>query len=125
MVKNIAVLGAKKINDTKIGNLMSKINHDLEAFRCPDATILMRRALDAFCLSENTKEQLVLDSIEPSLENNIRGYIEHNSLPLNVDSITKKEIKETDILLWEEKFDEEDYEDVSVIYSFSITKKAS
>ena len=71
------------------------------------------------------KSNSFLTRIEPSLENNIRGYIEHNSLPLNVDSITKKEIKETDILLWEEKFDEEDYEDVSVIYSFSITKKAS
>lgn len=93
---------------------------DLEAHRCPDATILMRRVIENFLSSEHST--LEITSIEPSLKRNLIGYIESMSLNLNLDSENAEDITEGNRVDWEPKFDEEDYEDVTQRVTLTLTK---
>ena len=94
---------------------------NLEAFRCPDATIIMRKKIDDFVKSKD-EPSLLLSSIEPSLENNLKAFIEHNSLPISIQKIESTGISEQKRKEWLAHFDEEDFEDVSEVKHFHITK---
>jgi len=96
---------------------------NLQAYRCPDATSLMRRSIDLFLKDES--QSLTIQSIEPSLVRNIKGYIESLSLALSIKSETYTDITDEDKLSWEDSFDEEDYEDVTQITSITIIKSST
>jgi hypothetical protein len=91
----------------------------LEALRCPDATRMMRRAIDQFLKTDDNV--LKLSTIEPSMERNIKAFIGMESLPVSFTSSTRP-ITEDDHRAWLEHFDEEDFEDVSTINTFTIQR---
>lgn len=85
---------------------------DLEALRCPDATIKMRKAIKEFMQGSQTT--LELRSIEPSLKRNIEAFNVENGLGLSVSTRTIG-ISAEQRLTWKENYYEEDYSDVSHI----------
>jgi hypothetical protein len=95
---------------------------NLDAFRCPDATIYMRRAIKSFEEQANT-HTLTLVTIEPSMERSLRHLLEDKpALTLGAAQQTPitHDLRQT----WADNFDEEDHEDVHVVYTFTITRHA-
>lgn len=93
---------------------------NLKANRCPNAQLTLNQILDKFMIS-GLAELNVL-SIEPSLERSLRQRIAHLELPICIDeTIEEIAISTEHVSAWAEEFDEEDYEDVSVIRVFKIT----
>lgn len=98
---------------------MDTSNHpicDLGAFRCPDATIHMRRALNEFAQSGATVFTLV--SIEPSLPRSIEAILAQGELPLILERTDTRPITAEDRARWDAHFDEEDHEDCTQLRIF-------
>ena len=93
---------------------------DLKAHRCPTAQVLMNRILDLFIQSDDC--YLVIQSIEPSLERNIKGRIAALDLNVVIDAVEQSAISQKDIDDWLCDFDEDDFGDVTVLTKFTITK---
>tara|TARA_Y100000310_G_scaffold195539_1_gene195522 strand:- start:96 stop:401 length:306 start_codon:yes stop_codon:yes gene_type:complete len=98
------------------------MKYNLDAYRCPDATILMRKAISQF-MGNTDVNSLCLSSIEPSLENNLKAFIEHQGLPITISKIDSTPISQEQREQWLDNFDEEDFEDVSNINSFYLKKQ--
>ncbi|MBD77483.1 MAG: hypothetical protein CL840_00915 [Crocinitomicaceae bacterium] len=95
----------------------------LEASRCPDATIHMRRVIQWFM--EQEQSTLNLESIEPSLVRSLPAYVQVEQLPVEVKQADPRQITDEDKAKWEEKYDEDDFGDVEVVNTFILTKKAA
>lgn len=93
---------------------------NLQAHRCPNAQVLFNRALEAFHRSLDS--ELVIVTIEPSMERSVAGRIAGYDLPLQIAAVTASAISESDLELWQSNFDEEDYSDVSNIVTITIKK---
>jgi hypothetical protein len=93
----------------------------LEASRCPDATIYMRRAVQAFI--DSTEGTLRLESIEPSLERSLDAFLQtvNGTISMNV---SQRDITDADRHAWAENYDEEDHEDVNILKTFALSKSA-
>jgi hypothetical protein len=93
----------------------------LEASRCPDATIYMRRAVQAFV--DSTEGLLRLESIEPSLERSLDAFLQtvNGAISMNV---SQRDITDADRHTWAENYDEEDHEDVNILKTFTLSKCA-
>lgn len=89
---------------------------DLGAFRCPDATIHMRRALNEF--AQNGTKSFTLISIEPSLPRSIEAILSQGELPLQLESTDTRLITDHDRAQWSAHFDEEDHEDCTQLRVF-------
>lgn len=95
----------------------------LEASRCPDATIHMRRVIQWFV--EQEQSVLKMDSIEPSLVRSLPAYVALEELNIEVEVGETKQITDEHKALWEERYDEDDFGDVETINTFTLTKKAA
>lgn len=95
----------------------------LEASRCPDATIHMRRVIQWFV--EQEQSVLKMDSIEPSLVRSLPAYVALEELNIEVEVGEAKQITDEHKALWEERYDEDDFGDVETINTFTLTKKAA
>lgn len=93
----------------------------LEASRCPDATIHMRRAIQWFM--EQEQDVLTMDSIEPSLVRSLPAYVALEELNIDVQIGHPTQITEQHKALWESNYDEDDFGDVETINTFTLTKK--
>lgn len=93
---------------------------DLEAFRCPDATIKMKKVLQAF--AKSGVKSLSIATIEPSMRRNIVEFIAFAELPLKLDNITTQTVTREHIEKWKENFDEIDYSDIDQISCFTLIK---
>lgn len=105
---------------------MESSNHpvcDLGAFRCPDATIHMRRALHEF--AQNGTASFTLVSIEPSLPRSIEAILSQGDLPLQLESTDTRPITDEDREQWAAHFDEEDHEDCTQIRVFHFKSTAT
>ncbi|MBE8232317.1 MAG: hypothetical protein HAW67_01180 [Endozoicomonadaceae bacterium] len=96
------------------------MNVNLEAMRCPNAQITLNSLLSQFDDSDN--KTLSIRTIEPSLLRSIKQRIAHNDHPMQVAETSHTPITEEHINLWSDKFDEEDYEDVTKIEIINIHK---
>jgi len=95
----------------------------LEASRCPDATIHMRRVIQWFV--EQEQSVLKMDSIEPSLVRSLPAYVALEELNIEVEVGEPKQITDEHKALWEDRYDEDDFGDVETINTFTLTKKAA
>jgi hypothetical protein len=93
---------------------------NLQAHRCPNAQVLFNRALEAFHRSLDS--ELVIVTIEPSMERSVAGRIAGYDLPLQIAAVKASTISESDLELWQSNFDEEDYSDVSSVVTITIQK---
>ncbi|MEG3765029.1 hypothetical protein [Alteromonas sp. 14N.309.X.WAT.G.H12] len=98
----------------------SALSISLEASRCPDATIHMRRVIKWFMDQKQTT--LRLESIEPSLVRSLPAYLQIEQLPLHVEQVEPRKITDEDKAQWEEKYDEDDFGDVEVKNTFILKK---
>ena len=96
---------------------------DLQAHRCPNAQVLMRRALDVF--ADSALVAMTLISIEPAMQRSIIGRLSVMDEGLSLMSVSSRLITENDVKGWVEGFDEEDYQDVTEVWSFVISKGKS
>lgn len=100
---------------------MSTQTFSMQASRCPDATVKMRQLLRLFMDSGECQE-LMLESIEPSLVRSIPAYIAAEGLPLAIAELGRRDISQEDKEQWADHFDEDDYSDVSVVNQFTLKK---
>lgn len=94
---------------------------NLQAHRCPNAQVLFNRALEAF--NRSTDNELVIVTIEPSMERSIAGRIAGYDLPLQIAAVKTSPISEKDKERWVvHDFDEEDFSDIRDIVTLTVTK---
>jgi hypothetical protein len=94
---------------------------NLHAHRCPNAQVLVNRALEAFHRSMD--KELVIVTIEPSMQRSVAGRIAGNDLPLQIADVKTSPISEMDKQSWVlNDFDEEDFSDVGNIVTLTVTK---
>lgn len=94
---------------------------DLQAHRCPTAQILANRALEMFMNSED--KELVLLSIEPSLQRNLEARLAHNDIKADIVSVSSNDITDRDLQRWQDKFDDDDYGGVRHIMTIFVQKR--
>lgn len=94
---------------------------NLQAHRCPNAQVLVNRALEAF--HQSTDSELVIVTIEPSMERSVAGRIAGYDLPLQIAAVKTSPISEKDKERWVvHDFDEEDFSDVGNVVTLTVTK---
>jgi hypothetical protein len=93
---------------------------DLKAARCPDATLYMTKSLEVFYHSEDST--LELSSIEPSMARNLKYRLAMLYPDYEITEVATRAITSDDIACWLEDFDEEGYESVSVVSTFTVKR---
>lgn len=95
------------------------LEHDLEALRCPDATIQMRKVIE--CFVGGASEALTLKTIEPSLIRSLEAFNVEKEYGLIIET-SSVNITEAQRSTWAEDYYEEDYSDVDKVTVLSIFK---
>lgn len=96
---------------------------DLQAYLCPNAMILAKRAINVFLGS--AMQVMKITSIDPALERNLNLLLAHEDLPLNLQVQEEKLVTDELRTAWLDEFDPEDFEGFDVQRLFIISKRTA